>query len=250
MALRFDALFLHPDGGLPKRLSEGLWPDIQFVLADHCTSIADAFQRHVEHSYSICFIAPQFKEGIDTFFKDMKTLGRDQTCLFLQVEAGYDPSGELPRLINGAIAGLISAAPTSAERTVLGELLQVEFHRAEVTRRVADVKDAVSLLVREVDLMARERQRGRARAFDKSVKSFVALHLAFDEDVYAQYIEALTTLAMAAPAFEVNAVAIPDEIIGKKLPNLTKDSYSGQSSRVWNKLLKKFGRRVEHKPRA
>jgi hypothetical protein len=249
MALRFDALFITPEAELPKKVSEGLWPEIQFVAADRVSSIADAFQKLVDHSYSICFIAPSFTEGIDTFFKDMKTVGRDETCFFFQLEQGYDPSGEIPKLIHGAIAGLVSAAPTAAEREVLVELLQVEFHRAEVTRRVSDVKDAVSLLVREIDLMARDRQRGRSRRYDTAVKSFVELHLAFDKEVFSQYIEALTTLASAAPAFDVNAVEIPDEILEKRLPSLTKDTYRGPSARVWNKLLRKFGQRVESKLR-
>jgi hypothetical protein len=248
MALRFDALFITPDAGLPKRVSEGLWPNIQFVVNDRATTLPDAFQKLVEHSYSICFIAPKYTDGIETFFKDMQTLGRDETCFFFQLEQGYDPSGEIPKLIHGAIAGLVSATPTSAERAVLVELLEVEFHRAEVARRVTDVKDAVSLLVREIDLMARDRQRGRPRRYDISVKSFVELHLAFDKEVFSQYIDALTTLASAAPAFDVNSVAIPDAVLEKKLPNLTKDSYTGPSTRVWSKLLKKFGQRVDSKP--
>lgn len=241
MALDLICLIIDPDADTQQTLPQALWPEIQFTTADYTSSLVTAFQMLVDSNYNICFIHGSFAEDLDSFFRDMKRLGRDKTCVFVQTWDTLAQNFDKSWAIELGFTGVISKAITPEERKLLKELLRVEFHHQEVTRKIKDVSEAVHFVVKELDRVARERQRGNQEHFDTMIRNFVVMLAEFDEEVMNEYFSLLGERAQSTSSFEAKKVKIPAEVLARKLPHLTEDKYCGRSLRVWESLLKRYG---------
>lgn len=241
MALDLICLLVDPDPDTSQSLTQALWPEIQFKTADYTNSLVTAFQMLIDSNYNICFIHASFEKDLDSFFRDMRRLGRDKTCVFVQTWDKLAPNFDKSWAIETGFTTVISKSITPEERKILRELLRIEFHHQEVTRKIKDVGEAVQFVVKELDRVARERQRGREERFDTIIRNFVAMLTEFDEEVLSEYFRILEEHASNAPSFESKKVKIPPTVLARKLPYLYEDKYCGRSLRVWESLLKRFG---------
>lgn len=241
MILDLVCLLVHPQRESTKELAEVLHPDMQFALIDHAHSIGDAFQKLLNKNYNLCFIHNRFDKDFDVFMGDMTKVGRDKTCAFVELwdelPAGFDKEPYLDR----GFAAVVSKEISQDEKITLQSLLKAEIHRQEVTRRIGDISEALQLLVRELDHAAQERQRGKKVEFNELVRNFVAAHADFDQEVLDEYFEGLSEHTSRAASFKSRKLNVPEAILKKRPPGLSKDVYSGMSRRVWQKMLKKFG---------
>lgn len=247
MTLNLVALVVHPEKSAITALTQRLYPEIQFMLVDYAHTLPDGFQSLLEKNYHICFIHSSYTAGLGAFFSDMHRAGKDATCLFVQMwDMLPDDFNEAPALEAG-FSTVISQDVTKDDREALKELLRIEMHRQEVTQRVQDVRQAIEFLVKELDRTARERHRGRQKKLDQLIRSFISSQTDFDAEILDDYFRALTEHTEATVPFRSRKLKVPRWVLKRSPPNLSKDTYTGISCRVWLKMLEKFGAPVSEK---
>lgn len=239
MDKNFLALFITPDRAQMQHISELLWPDLQFENSECTASLTDAFQMHVENPYKICFISETLSKGLEVFFKDIRTLGRDKNCVFVQVRASLAPDFDRSSMVSAGFHTIISSALTPGDKQALLDQMKVELHAREVESRAVDVEACISHLLTAIDNASREKKRGRAGSLNKLMKKFIELNVDFDQQVLKKYFDALVEKSDGAKPFESSKLSIPEKLF-KKLPKLTEQGYRGASNRVFEKTKAVF----------
>ncbi|RIL06942.1 MAG: hypothetical protein DCC75_10405 [Proteobacteria bacterium] len=248
MAITLTCLVIHTTRDLVEKVTQALWPEIQFTKSDFTASLTEAFQLHYDNIYNICFVSNAVVKDLDVFFRDMEKMGRLKTCAFIQVFDKLPPNFNRADSIARGFTGVITQEVTSEERTLLKEILKIEYHNQQVRERVHDVGTVAKILTEEIDRVAKEKLRGREEKLDKLLTGFVELQAEFDDQILGEYFEHLTAETEKAKSFEKKKVAIPAKVLKRKLPKLEDNKYSGASSRVWGMLLDKFGTKDGEQP--
>jgi len=236
------ALIVDKRPDLAQELVKSLNQAFSFAESDFTNSVHRAVQSHLDGEYSICFISDEFpSEELSSFFSDMLKMERANKCVFLQVSE-KEPTEELSKLaIEIGFHGFISRRGTSQDKETISQALKNTNHHQEVKKRTLDVRGAISLILRELDRVARERKRGIDRHMAAIPMSLVEIHSEFDPILIKRYFDELDRQASLYKPFKTHKVDIPDRILKKQLPGLAKDKYSGASHRVWEMLLDKHG---------
>lgn len=239
MSLNLVCLVVHPDRSITQSLEKALHTEIQFTSIDYAASISAAFQQLIQTNYNICFIHSSHTKDLDAFFGDMSKAGRDKTCAFVQLWQTVPEDLDKTKMLSQGFSAVISENTTPQEKTALKEVLKAELHRQEVTERVHDVKEAIGFLVKSVDRLAQDKQRGKDSDFDRLILDFITENTSFDEEVLHEYFEELGREAEASPSFKTKQLQIPEFL--QRFPGISKDRYKGTSLRVWERMLNKFG---------
>lgn len=239
--LTLTAFVVHRDAGAVAPFIKALAPGVSVTSYDHAPSLQSAFQVLLQSSFDVCFIQSALSEGLEAFFHDMQLIESNQDCIFVQVVAKHgDIEEQIPP--HAGFAGRISEAVTAADRQVMTEAFQSKAHRQEVVERTADVDDALEVLLRKVDAVAADRQRGRMTTFDRAVSGFVEDQLKFDQKILGGYLDSLADKSEVSAPPPAKTIEVPERVLKRRLPHLTQTGYSGASSRVWKKLVQKFGK--------
>lgn len=240
-SLNLSAQFIDSRRGFSKSFRELLWPEIQLEIEDTALNLTAAFQAQIETVYQLCFIGDSIREDFGPFFADVKTLGREKTCIFVKVVESLAPGAERI-LAQGADFNVqITRGVTAEDKQVLMTLLGREIRVREVERRSLDVAEVVELLVKQIDEAADEARRGRHKPLHKVVQSIVDLHVQFDHSLLERYFHELTRVTEQSKPVRQVLREVPDLVVAKRLPKLGKGGYVGASSRVFSMLVDRFG---------
>lgn len=219
-------------------LQQGLLPELQFSTSHGTCSLEEAFSRHVSFPYQVCFVSSTLGEDILTFIKDIQILGRDSSCVFIQVtdqELGVSPQ------VPYGFKTIISRKTTLEDKEAIYKALNFIPREIEVKRKSLDLQQAAILLLREIDREAQQRKRGRAAPLNKLAQGLISSYTQSDPELLQNYYNALIELTQQAVPAEPSALVLPEGILDRDLPGLGSDGYSGVSHRVWEMLLDKFG---------
>ena len=241
MSLNLICLIVDIFADSVKRTTQALWPEIQFVQADYSNSLNDAFQRLIECNYNLCFIHSTFKENLDSFFRDMRKLGRDRTCVFVQMWDQVPSELDRTEVLEMGFSAVVGREISNDDKLALREVLRLELRQHEIDRRVVDVQEAMRFVVKELDRVARDHQRGKNEKFDRIIRDFISMLTEYDDEVLDHYFDALAEESTQAPAFKHAKIRVPINVLKRRLPHLGEDCYTGQSRRVWEKLLRRYG---------
>ena len=103
----------------------------------------------------------------------------------------------------------------------------------------------MGFLLDQIDEISRERRRGRQTKLNLIFGEMMKMHASFDESLLDRYFDMLSEQSEEAPPTEAIEVEIPDDILAKNLPGLERNVYRGQSARVWKRLLRRWGKRIQ-----
>lgn len=225
-----------------KKLTERLAPSFQFAEIDYASSLSNAFQTLLDSNFNLCLIGIKYQDGLESFFRDMKKIGRDKTCAFVKVQPTISNA---PKSIGESLGyefcAKISTELIEADIEALRAALSKEVVRMHQEERVTDIPKYVDMVLKEIDNFARKQQRGIPASYDKVIANLVKDMMGADSTHKEAFIAKLADEAEQAEGFNFGSVQIPDKILDKNLPELDKTKYVGSSARVWNRLLKKYG---------
>jgi len=243
MASELSCLIVTGDQFPEERLAKCLAPTFRLTEFDFATSLSEAFQILLSSSFNLCLIGNKHQAGLESFFRDMKKIGRDKTCAFVKVQPTI-PSQT--KAIENAAMGSEFCAKISTELTdtdvkALNSALSKEIVRIIQEQRASDIPKYVNMVLKEIDNTARNHQRGLSGSYDKVIASLVKDMMGPDSTHKYAFIAKLSEDAAQAEGFDYATVEIPETVLGKNLPELDKNKYAGRSARVWNKLLKRYG---------
>lgn len=218
-----------------KEFPRSLWPEITSERVEFADSLPSGFEKSLEEKFDLCFISSNCKAGLESFFLDMKTLGRLETCKFIQI--GGDKSGFL---MHSDISLAVSNPVTKKELSNLCELIKSDFARKAAEEKSGEVRGMVHLLLQEVERAVQNLRRGRPTPPSRVVSGYVKSQTSFDPSVFESYIDALATNADKVEPSVKEVLDVPETILRRKLPFLEQKSYMGVSRRVWEKMLRRF----------
>jgi hypothetical protein len=226
-----------------EKLSELLAPAFLFSEFEHASSLSTAFQFLVDSNVNLCLIGTQFQNEISSFLRDMSKLGRDKTCAFVRVLASGDKinSDKTDSLAETGFCASISTELGAKDIQSLRAALSKEVVRMHQEQRVMDIPKYVDMVLKEIDNLARSKQRGMPTHYDKVIASLVKDMMGAESIHQTAFIERLSEVAEHSSSFSSSTVDMPNLILDRKLPQLDKTRYTGRSSRVWNNLLKRYG---------
>ncbi len=245
MSLNIRLLILDIVPAHAKELADKLKPVISFVHFQTVTNIQEALEAHLENPYSLCVMTPAISDqDAEMFLKDMKKLytqNQDNLCAFIKISPTLPANFNLYKDNPLGYATIISEKLDQNEQKKIKNAMQ-EFSRfKKVNEGLSDIEWTMNMILAEVDKVSNDRKRGRNTKFNTIAIDFAADLVEFDTQIMDKYFECMTDRAMNKKPGKVQSVKIPKDILKKNLPKLVEDKYSGASSRVWDKLVDKFG---------
>jgi hypothetical protein len=242
MSSELNCLIVGISGFPQQKLRESLAPAFCFTTFDTADSVSEAFQCLVNTNFNLCVIAASLDQELQPFFRDMRKLGRDRTCAFVKFSpARIRPKETAAELQASGFCATISADLDAQDLIALRKALSQEMVKIREELKAESIPGCVDLVLRELDQIARRKQRGIDAKFDQVIASLVRDMMSETSIHHSNFLEALSIGAEQSISFSENAVEIPDQVLERNLPKLDKSTYRGTSSRVWNKLLKRYG---------
>jgi hypothetical protein len=220
---------------------DALKPEYSCSPVEIVSSLAEAFQRHLEQEFRLCFIFQGFDAEHSVFFRDIKALGRDKTCHFILVTETerFEPISR--DLIELGFSGQISLGVTKSDKQTIWELFERERQLEVIKERCLDMTETVRAALRTVDTAAKHLKRGRFKRVDQVLKTFIRGSTKLDESVMESYLKALQLQSDEAQPFK-NLHLKVSESWKERLPEMEDDGYKGVSNRTWERLRKRWGK--------
>jgi len=243
------ALMIGKDPEAAGELLKSLAPEVKFPASEIVPTVLKGVQSMAEDSFSVCFIEDSFSiSDLEIFFKDIKGLGKLDTCVFVQVRPTLAPDAHRGSLNHMGFSTIISNKGTDLDREALVKALKTCFHGQEVKTRKIDVRSIMDKLLKKIDEAADDVRRGRPnKSLDIIPAELVELHTEFDPEVLEGYYSALQEATDKSKPIEIESLEVPESVLGKNLPGLSKQTYIGASHRVWDKLARKHGKKIIRK---
>lgn len=241
MAINLSCLIVTGDPFPEEKLIGLLEPQFCLTEIEYGNSLSSAFKLLLNSNFNLCLIGFTDEEEIQSFFRDMKKLGRDKTCAFVKVVANSSLIPNRIALNQVGFCTAISSELTTIDINSLRNILSKEVIRISEEQRVVDIPKYVELVLKEVDINARKLQRGIKTSYDKVIAGLVRDMMSEESSHKDSFLEKLATESELAASFETVSVEVPDSVLERNLPKLGKTKYEGSSARVWNKLLKRYG---------
>ena len=218
----------------------------QSFSAEVATTLHEALDFQSLGKFNACFIADTFSEKeIQSFMQDMRKIGRDKSCVFIQMRNTVPDSFDRKSLHHLGYATVVTPAANTKDKQEMQIALKDALHAGDLRRRAKDIGTATKLVLREIDLTAADRKRGVDRHLPTKSNSFFKSQANFDGVLMDKYYEALEEgTAQATPAKNCS-LEVPETVLQKQLPRLEKDRYKGTSRRVWRMLMGKHGKKEE-----
>jgi len=240
--LDIKALVLDSSAGAAELLAATLRRDFDFAEVEFTNTTHKAVQSFTESQYNLCFISDAFSlEETQVFMRDLAKIRRDDNCLFVQVRDAVPDDVDRRSLRDSNIFYIISRRGTHADRVGLEEALVQVLFAKKLEEKVTTVNDTMQMVLTEIDRAAEDLKRGREAKINKLPINFVDYQTDFHQRVLDEYYEALSDKAESAAPNEIDRLDVPEGVLSRQLPNLSKDTYNGASHRVWRKLKKKYG---------
>jgi len=236
------ALVVGPNSDEAQDFLRALQPDVQFAASDFTATLRKAVITHSEDNFEICFVCETFaEEDVTGFFNDMRQMGKDKTCLFVKLCNSLPEEFDRASLAPLGFGTVISAKGTAADKEALQSALQNRFHVKEVRQRKVNVDDMMESLLKEIDRAASDHRRGVHRKMIAIPMDGIEIDTEFDMAVLDSYFESLHKKTEGAAPRTIERLEVPDEVLRRALPGLTKEGYKGASQRVWELLSAKYG---------
>lgn len=227
-------------------LLDALQPEFIFDELDFASTILNAIDCFEGVQYAVCFLSDSFPLAeLNAFFEDIGSMNRDLNCVFAQVRESIPAGFDRYSLQTIGIDIVISRAATQQDKAGLQEAITKKSNASEVKERITDMSQALDILLREVDRRAENKKRGRNKK-DAGTEptAFIAMQTNFDEQVMARYYQTLTRKTYIARPSLADTLEVPQQVLERQLPRLTRSGYDGASSRVWEKLQRNHGVKV------
>ncbi|MCO6429689.1 MAG: hypothetical protein J5J00_02430 [Deltaproteobacteria bacterium] len=243
--LSFRLLLMHEDRARAAELAKELSNFIPFMGHDIVTNEQAALESHLHNPYDICIVSPAFPDAkMEVLIRDLSQLYAQKygrMCRFVRYSAEPPSEGALNSASTAGFDCVVSALFDAQDRKRLEELGSEMRRAAEIQEYTRDLDCTMQRILSEVDRVARDRKRGRQTSFNTVSIDFVSDLVEFEPAVFEKYLNSLCNQAEKAEAAKYSKVKIPAAVLKKNLPKLFEDRYAGPSSRVWKKLLKKYG---------
>ena len=237
-----DILIVGPDPQATQDFTEVYNEHFHFESAESTRTIHKALQSHRECDYDACFIFDDFDESeLAAFFGDYEKLGKEKYCAFIQVRKKIPQEFDQESVKTLGFVSVVSMTATHADRELFAESVKDKSREKEIHRKKVDVKGALQVALRELDKAARNIRRGVAKSFNTLSVDFISTQTEFDEEILEKYYDDLSTKASEHEPDVAPQLDVPDQVLKRDLPNLSKGTYKGASDRVWKKLQKKYG---------
>lgn len=238
-------LIIEPDKEHSHQFISRLQEAVPILGHDYASSIQSALEAHIAQSYDLCLVSQAYpNKEISIFLRDIQKLysqDRQRLCPFIQYCAvlpkGFDPKESLQIGFSSVISEKLEQCDIDNIKTAIEDVAFVN----QLNEHMNDVDWTMKMILKEVDRVSRERKRGREVEFNKIPLHFAADLVEFDPRVLSKYFETLSEQTEKRNKPGPSLVKIPAKVLERNLPKLLEDRYSGASSRVWNKLLKKYG---------
>lgn len=238
------ALYLFKNECDADDITARLKPELDIVISDCTGSILKAVREHEAQSYQLCMIAESYsEEELEPFFEDMINLNRDLDCAFIQVREKIEPGFDRLLLKDLGFDLIISSAIGQRDKEGLVECLLAKAQNDPDKDAVRSITGVMDTLLKEVDTRAENERRNRSDlGFSNIVSEFIRSKASFSQRTLERYFTLLARRASLSKAATTKTLEVPEKILDRDLPKLTKDSYSGVSNRVWLRLQRLFGK--------
>ena len=245
-----SALIVEKTSEAAEAFTSAYGAEFLFEPCDFTNTLHRAVQSLIETEFLVCFIGDHFTpDELASFFRDVHKIDRKNACVYVQVRNTIAPDFDRSSVVPIGFKTAISPAATHKDKEVLTEAVKEFLFETEVAKRVIDVDKATKLLLKEIDMVAKERKRGANKTFSGIAAEFITLQTEFAGEVLDKYFTQLTDKTEKAAPQKIFTIAVPASILSKNLPKLEHDKYTGVSHRVWDKLLNKHGVGATQKPK-
>ncbi|MBX7138503.1 MAG: hypothetical protein K1X83_11025 [Oligoflexia bacterium] len=250
MKTKLDVLVFEDSVSNTEGLKQALESHYELRSFDTAANVPDLLQLHIENHYDMCLVYDTWpNETVEMFYKDYLKLERNTKCVFAQIKNQVPEKFDRTSLRHLGFTTVVSTAINAHDLTAL-RLAFREKRQITVEERIDNVEQAVKLLIKDVDRIASDRKRGRDKSLQGVSAQFISGQTQVDPAVLEAYFDKLAQETESAAPTEHTEIVVPEEVVEKELPGLSKDGYAGASNRVWKKLVKAFGRKGESEERA
>lgn len=251
MAAMIDILIIDRDEQSSMALYDSLHDFLDLGEVDYTNSIPKGLSLCLESHYTMCLVCGNIfdRAHLRSFIKDVRKISQswEFPCGFVLVQ---DP--EQKRFDEEAAKQMgfdcIMTRPKddghvgSEDRKSLLSLLKAVLYEREVQTRIYEINSSLETILKELDLVASEMKRGaKNKKLNKNLMRYIQDQALFDHKVLESYYRALMEKTGVSAPNEIISLDIPKEILEKNLPGMTATGYVGQSCRVWDRLVKRFG---------
>jgi hypothetical protein len=240
-AANLNALFIDPRRFAFEKLKKSLEPEVFFITPVHVTSLQSALGQLISGEFQICFVTESLPvDSLKSFMKDLQGLRAKSDLRLVLVR--QEEKGDIV-CSSDDLDLVITEACSNSEKAQVIKVLQPtprELEREKLKETHADLDSGIGRLMSLIDDAASETRRGKKVKLDRLVADFVSSLTGSDKGLLDHYFDTLTEKTEAVRAV-LQKLDVPDEVLRKKLPGLSKDNYTGTSKRVWKRLLKKLG---------
>lgn len=223
--------------------------EFEFDELDFVNTVHKAIQAHMGSDFNVCFVGERFNTTeLQSFFTDFKKLKKENTCIFVQVRDKVDLDFDRDSLHAIGFETVISKIADHRDKTALWAALKKIIDRKEHLDTLGKLDSIIDNLTEEIDKVALERKRGAKVRLSTIYASYLRDSAGKFKGLADEFYQRLVGTTEDSTPFETTTVTIPDKVLAKNLPHLKKDTYKGQSHRVWEKLLSKHGSGDKSKP--
>ncbi|MCB0329642.1 MAG: hypothetical protein KDD70_08260 [Bdellovibrionales bacterium] len=229
-------------GKLAQSLQETFGQDFSFSGIEYTSTLHRAIKSLEESQFHLVFISNKFSESeTKSFFSDAEKLGERGWCSFVQVHERFSEDIDLEYPLSLGFHGVVSELGTHQDKESIKEAIQKWLEQETEVMTKVDVEAAMNILLRKIDDAASNLKRGVQTKIDAIPSEFIELKANSDDLILDAYFRKLRDRTELAEPENADFVVIPDSVLSKSLPKLERNKYTGVSTRVWRKLLKKHG---------
>lgn len=245
MDLNIRLLILDRNPEHAEELAKGIMPIIPFIHHEVLSTIQEALEAHLDNPFNISLVTSSIAEQeVNAFIRDMQKLytqSQDRLCAFIKIMPVIpDKYNSIPDIQLG-FATICSEKFDEKDQKNLHNALKDFNNFKQLNENISDIEWTMKMILAEVDRVSSDRARGRETKFNTIAIDFASDLVEFDSKVMDSYFDCLTEQTINLPPRKSQHVKIPKNVLKKSLPKLVEDRYTGASSRVWRKLVNKFG---------
>lgn len=217
---------------------------------DAVPSLMKALTALNDEPFQLCLVSERIPaDGHSSFINDLSQLADDNRCPCLLLssigldngDSPEDKEKQPPTKPNG-FHSVLSLSAEPSDRRAFEDALSRWYELLEQKRTKRDVEGAMQIILRNIDNAASNIKRGVNMKLNSLPSEFIEVRSSLDEAIYEDYLSKLEARTETAEPENEDFIEIPDTILQKDLPKLEKNTYTGASTRVWRKLLKKHGK--------
>ncbi len=243
MAISYKISMLAQENGLIESLRTALSAHFEVAALESAPNLTDLLELHIKSHYDLCFLDDSLpQEHLGIFVKDYARLERGEACVFVQLRDQVGPEFDRTSLRELGFNTVVSRQINAADVIALQHALKLRGKWVEIHNRISNVEQAVALLIAHVDQISEEKRRGRTGRHKNVSAEYISKATTFDDQVLQGYYHKLLEELDKLKAPVIQSIEIPESILQLNLPELSKDSYTGASNRVWKKLKKLFAK--------